>query len=337
MFTRIVGALYVGAIVLGLAGCQGQQQSAPPVAAAPAMAMAPLSVDSGPTTIAIPSGVLKGAQIKFAPLDVKQAGAVPEVVGGKVADASQWPASFAATIVANGKWYLCTATLIGPQALLTAGHCVADHGTVSIEFRGKTQSAICSHHPKFDSTWDQDVEDGKHPSWDQRKNGVSADFALCHLPQAINEVTYETPLINPAQVANAKSILLAGYGCYTADKQPSINPATGKPLFQTGYAQIASLPKDDYLYILTGTGAQVCPGDSGGAAYLTTSSSLDDVGGRRVVAVNSRVGTQDNKVVGPSYLSSLATSSASAFLKKWSADNGAAICGYNQPTQCRSF
>ncbi|MCX7361408.1 MAG: trypsin-like serine protease [Alphaproteobacteria bacterium] len=335
MLGRLLRLMLPGALGL-LAGCQSQQPQGPAVAMAPSVAAA---VEVAPNTIAIPSGELRNAEIKFQPLNPHQGGVQPQLIGGQVADVSQWPASFAATIVAvNGKKYLCTATLIGPRALLTAGHCVTEQGTVTIEHKGKVYTAICTHHPKYDSLWDQDVEDGKHPSWGQRKNGVSADFSLCHLSESIDDILYETPLINPNQLTTSSKLLMAGYGCKTANMQPSVDPATGKPIFQIGFATVASLPQGEYLYIVTGTGALICPGDSGGAAYLLTSSGLDAVGGRRIVAVNSRVGTDTNKnVIGPSYLSSVATPSASDFIKKWSNDHGAAVCGYNQASKCRSF
>src|SRR5690242_15713661 len=60
--------------------------------------------------------------------ELTQDPAAPKLGNGSVADPSDWPASFIATIRMGNQDFYCTSTLIGSRTLLLAAHCVADGG-----------------------------------------------------------------------------------------------------------------------------------------------------------------------------------------------------------------
>src|SRR5262245_54831417 len=62
-----------------------------------------------------------------------QSGTGPKVIGGRPAKSSDWPASF----YSSAEGARCTATLVGPRAMLLAAHCVGDSQEASIELVGK--------------------------------------------------------------------------------------------------------------------------------------------------------------------------------------------------------
>src|SRR5260370_6637361 len=69
-----------------------------------------------------------------------QSGVGPKVIGGQPAKTADWPASFFPTLGS----FRCTATLIGPKALLLAAHCVGDGQQASIDVLGTTLSGPCT-------------------------------------------------------------------------------------------------------------------------------------------------------------------------------------------------
>jgi hypothetical protein len=91
--------------------------------------------------------------------DLNQSGAGTTVVGGKKADTSDWEASLYPEATSES----CSATLIGPKALLLAAHCVGAGKSVKWRKFGIDYSGPCTHSDAYGST-------GKD---------VSADYALC--------------------------------------------------------------------------------------------------------------------------------------------------------------
>lgn len=74
----------------------------------------------------------------------------------------------------------------------------------------------------------------------------------------------------------------------------------------------------------------ICPGDSGGAAYLLSASN-QIVGPRSIVGLNSGY-----KPVGRISAISIFDSRAVAFIEDWSRANSVAICGIHQASKnCR--
>jgi hypothetical protein len=241
---------------------------------------------------------------------LNQSGIGPELIGGKEARSADWPASFYSAAIGSR----CSATLVGPSALLLAAHCVGNGQDAAIEFGGSTLSGPCTHAAEY--------RDG---------NGdLSADYALCKLRVAASGIPFESVNRDPGKVVLDRKLLLTGYGC-TRPPPPGGGPPSGgnDGKFRIGKAKIAKLPGTDPgepNTIMTQDSVIVCQGDSGSGSYIEPFS-----GKRVLVSVNSR--TLAKK--GESYLSSVTTTIAQAFFAKWIADNNEKICGINLTTSCR--
>jgi Trypsin len=222
-----------------------------------------------------------------------QSGTGPKVIGGRPARSSDWRASFYSSIPGAR----CTAQLVGPTALLLAAHCVGDGFEASIEVDGKMYTGVCTQA-------------------DDYRNDASADYALCKMTVDVPGIPFENVNIDPKLITKGSLLLLTGYGC---TKPGGVSDG----VFRLADAAVSQLPGEkEPNSIITQDKTAICPGDSGGGAFIVWSARK-----RVVVSVNSRVVFTK----GESYLSSLSTTAAIAFLTKWSAQNGGAkICGFNQ-------
>jgi hypothetical protein len=136
----------------------------------------------------------------------------------------------------------------------------------------------------------------------------------------VPEAQYETVNVDAGRLKMGEELLLTGFGCTDSNGQGG---ADGN--YRIGEANVTALPSGNDNYITTAGEAALCFRDSGGAAFLF----LDSAKTKRVqVSVNSHVQKLDDGTLGTdSYLSSLSTNAALAFLKGWASTNQADICG----------
>lgn len=222
----------------------------------------------------------------------------PEVLGGRVADPADYPASF----FTRQDWS-CTASLVGPKALLTAGHCVNTGVKTTIRYGNDEIKAVCEH-------------DAAYPG------ETTADWALCLLSKPITGVLYEMVNQDPARVKLKDELRLTGFGCNKAKDK------SGGGVLREGDAEVVKLPRAANNDIVTKGDVALCYGDSGGPAFYLPGGAKAK---RWQVAVNSR-GNIKNK----SYLSSTSTPAAQRFLSGWARKNKAGICGLTRKmTGCR--
>jgi hypothetical protein len=218
-----------------------------------------------------------------------------------------WPASF---YMQSGEGR-CSATLVGPQALLLAAQCVGSHPTVIIEFRGLRISSSCT----------------RPAAYGGEAGDRSADFALCYLKVPVSGIQFETVSLNSERIRKGSELLLTGFGCVESVGRTSY---AGEGRFHIGEARVIALPgerPEEPNTIVARGGAVICAGDGGGGVFIRMPGA-----GRRLVAVNSRV----NKEAGESYLSSLSSEGGRSFLKKWITETGSEICGINlSGSSCR--
>jgi hypothetical protein len=271
---------------------------------------APAPPAPGASSLELAPRVSPGGDIHFeSVLDLHQdsRGVLPQLRGGMVVAASvDWPASLFARFSTPDGMAVCTATLIGPQVMLTAAHCVPVSGNVSFTLAGKDYQTSCVRHPRY--------------GMDE-----SSDYGLCKVSTPVMPPAgfkYETVDSSPIDSMRGKDILLSGYGCIS----DLVANRTIDGKFRIGFnvvketSPFAAQPgeKNNLLTNDDPGRANLCPGDSGGAAYrLLAGTGL--LANRVVVAVNSRVFYTDSTKTryGASLLSSLGGPDFRGWAENW--------------------
>ncbi len=254
-------------------------------------------------------------------------------------NSSDWPASFVMEFTAeDGNSSSCTAAMIGPGVILTAAHCIPDAGEVGFAFNDVSYRLDCRRHHKW--------ETGEDPS---------ADYGLCALANPAKPFVptpgfkYETVDIGSMARSLQTPVVLTGFGC-VSDKVSDQRRIDGR--YRIGRNTIIATsettsrrPYPDNYFTPTGqrsnlftseTGANICPGDSGGPAFT---AGTDGTGPRKIIGINSRVfyARNDRTRFGASLISSLGSSDFGPWARKWLNDRGLAACGLaGAPRGCRS-
>lgn len=245
------------------------------------------------------------AAVQMQPLPPKPTGIMATLIGGDEAHAEDFPAT---VYISDGSGR-CTATLIGPESLISAAHCMDDDSAVVFTLlTGKTHRARCRHHPDY-------------------KQNETADWALCYLDTPVLEgVTFESISMDRTIPRRGDRILLSGYGC-TKEGGGGGNDGT----LRVGYAEVIQVPRRGDWDIVTKGDVALCFGDSGGPAFYTWGSDDLSPANRVLVSVNSRGNIKDT-----SYLSkTLQNEVFSSWVRNWAAANETEICGINDVEGCR--
>lgn len=229
-------------------------------------------------------------------------GLSPQIIGGrKVAHPDL---DYPATLKFNGGAGPCTSTVIGPQVILTAAHCVlpGQKGTVTIG--GSVTNVTCDHHTGYDSDY-------------------KLDIALCRTDSPVVlpgvDSPYETLADALTLVSKGSPALLLGYGC-----RQTLGGGPAGVLYE-GDTTVAAIDSND-PYIETRGGAAVCYGDSGGAAFFAISQRE-----RRVFGINSQ-----GDLLNRSLLSAVAQIKILTFIKDWRTLNGVQVCGLDPIAHCHA-
>lgn len=277
-------------------------------------------------------------EVVFRPvLDLQQiAGTKPQLRHGEVVSTADWPAVLYATFLnSQGKNDSCTSALVGKRALLTAAHCVPASKVVAFEFGGVEFKSDCERHPLYLSRTD-----------------LSADFALRKVRSKAghaDEVTmpigakFESVSIDAMDghlslpsALDPRLVTLTGYGCISdivgvpsTDRNfrigltkfvESSNTAGGTrdPNRYAPAERNNLMTVDDLEY------ANLCPGDSGGPAYMRVD------GKRVIIGVNSRVFYKDGAQTsyGASLVSATGGPDFGEWALRWAKERAnVAVCG----------
>lgn len=193
----------------------------------------------------------------------------------------------------------CSATLVGPEVLLTAAHCIADGGTASFAFNGESYSGLCAQAEPYKDRSDR-----------------TADYALCKVAPAVTGIPFERINLDGSELSDQREIMLTGFGC-VHDNGTGGNDGN----LWGGTSNISQPPIQGANQFKTTGGAALCFGDSGSGAYLEFS------GNRRVlVGVNRKV--QSDGGVGISnisVLSSVSSNTAKQFIQTWAGKHGSPL------------
>lgn len=183
----------------------------------------------------------------------------------------------------DGQQGLCSGSVVGPTAVLTAAHCFfegPDRGVVSVNNRRYTISRV-----------------EVHPNVEVRQDVVINDVAIVFTSTPIDAPLL--PLVLSRQARSGDIMQIYGYGQVRGDT----NSDAGMGVLRSGEMEIDSVSAD-LLYAKFGNeGSNTCFGDSGGPAVLqvgngagiiglTSSGALENCG-RGDVSVFANVQSQE--------------------------------------------
>jgi hypothetical protein len=285
-------------------------------------------------------GFTGGARpLDFRPLDELIDEAQISLSGGEPVLLSDWPAVFISSTVEGS----CTSTLIGPNTVLTAAHCVdaglapgepgvqALGGTARIN--GQGYRLTCMIDPRY-LAYPGDPLGGVRSSF---------DYGLCSLDRAVDVGLVRPESIDmQTQLAVSAPILMTGYGCTEIRIVGSgtLTYTRGDPKLRMNNERISQTgqrggPEPQGVWVSTiaqENEPTLCPGDSGGPVVTGATLHAQTVS-RRVAGVNSAVGWAPRNGGGwtlYSWMAPLATPEFRTFLNAFLAQHPQArICGHN--------
>lgn len=170
----------------------------------------------------------------------------PVIHGGVPAEPCQWPTAVA--LYENS--VLCSATLIHPEVVLTAAHCIGDGpGPSTISF-GESIFAPTRSVP-VDHCLANPAATGNLGPW---------DFAYCLLAEPVLDIPLTPPLMGceTELLVLGQPVVIAGYGGDDADQSGIKQWAT---------TIVSSVTAGDVV-LVGAEGSAACYGDSGGSAFV---------------------------------------------------------------------
>jgi len=189
---------------------------------------------------------LTDQEIAYAKSIAELDGPVPMLYGGRPVEAGE--------LLPNVNVGFCSVTIVGPETVVSAGHCHNTGSKASFVFAGTKYSATCTRHPQYN-------------------NGTLLnDFALCKFSPRGDFPKYGNLGVYP--VAPGDVIVMNGYGKGSTNGR-----------LHVGKMPIARVQGQE---IFTEGGVVIGSGDSGSAAYLDMPNLKD--GPFKIVSINSRAG-----------------------------------------------
>ena len=211
---------------------------------------------AGLAGLALTSLVLVGGEARAQnPDEIASEGFDPSIYGGFPSSTCGWPT----TVLVTGNQGLCTGTLVHPELVITAAHCVGNGSARQIGFgpsgNSRTRQATCYRHPSYNGN-------------------ATYDFGYCELSQAVDDVPIIPPLFGcevDEYIVNGQPVTIVGYGeTNNGNAGTKYEVETTITGYQNGEVFIGGGGKDS------------CSGDSGGPVYV----QIDD-GSWRVFGITS--------------------------------------------------
>lgn len=167
---------------------------------------------------------------------------------------------------------ICSGTLIAPDLVLTAGHCVADQNLFMIQGNYKGSSAIklaraARVHPKFAINNIFMGMGGK---------STTNDIALIHLSDKFPS-TFKPASLPAREVQyNDQKVVVAGYGRTFSSKNKKRSSDSG--VLRFGGSKVSSFKSGGSIQLKENGKSYGCPGDSGGPLYTNSGNRLVVIG-----------------------------------------------------------
>jgi trypsin len=246
------------------------------------------------------------AALPLDPSSARQSGAKISITDGNPVNPSLFPASY--WMYTSGTY--CSASIVGPNTLLLAGHCIKRTEPMDLETQAGTIKGTCYRHPEYSA------------------NGYLRDLGICILETDLNGIAFERVSLDSPPL-DETVVIAVGFGCdgddvaktlrvgvMAVDAQPS---DADDHLILRGVTSVTVDPNGVPVPTQNATPPVLCPGDSGGATY-SFAFPLGS-GPRSMVAVNSTHSVDQRSAV-----TSLGTPQNRTFIQDW-AGKGAKICG----------
>lgn len=183
----------------------------------------------------------------------------------------------------------CTATVVGPNAIFTASHCVSTGQKVgfSSRFDGKKYAMTCTRHPQYND------------------RTVLNDWAFCKLDSGTFPADMVMASFEARTPEKDEKLLLNGYGA----------PNLGT--HHWGPELMDSLSGQDLVLC----GSVVLGGGDSGGSLLAWSEDRTGKSGFKILGVNSRAGG------GCSYFNAISDQRFWTFARSYEGSNSQKICG----------
>jgi hypothetical protein len=212
--------------------------------------------------------------------------AIPTLINGTPVTPGTWQEVVSITSNEGG----CTATIVGPRAIVTAAHCASTGSMVQFSYKGKNYEAKIFRSPRYPAA-DHDISVGV----------LEKDIAGA------------TPMVIGGKATLQSELTILGYGCTTPAGTGGNDGILriGKNVL-TGF----SLPYD--IVSRKPSGGALCMGDSGGPTFIQENSKY------LLLAINSKGNIRDTN-----YCSRLDIPESIEHLKNIASQNHITICGIN--------
>lgn len=238
------------------------------------------------------------------------------IINGESATVDDWPSAGGMLLDAHidlGSWgsgdvrmFLCSSTLIAPDVVLLAAHCLDDYAltygqgeVTDKDVRWTRQSDLSD----FDgSQRNPDWPDDAVKAWDwavhedfslqQLKTGIALnyDIALLFLDEAVTDIDHAY-LVTPEeadQVVEDTEVIVVGWGMQEATDNPYQSPPAGTYSYkQMGESIIGDEGDYEFQVGVAQDDVRKCHGDSGGPTYLQVADSGEYSELWRVIGVTS--------------------------------------------------
>lgn len=275
------------------------------------------------------------SSLEFHPFAQRSGTGEIKLANGEVADKVHWQGLLVAKFETDDDSHgYCTASLIGPNVILTAAHCIeTDEGNLetSVQIKMNKIGMSCSMHPSYANS---------APSIGLRSD---EDYALCLLDKEIDDIAYETVDLS-SDIVTGSNVVMTGYGCINVRIEPNgeLGYDESEDVLRIGaesVSKVATSPitfgEGSMFYTMSpaNTEPTLCPGDSGGPVFkLSLSSNLQEAVNRRIVGINSAVAWYradiNNEADFYSYFAPLNHLSFVNFLGQWRDQHpDALVCG----------